>query len=329
MSWLQALSRILWALLLAILVGLLVVFNGGLLSLLVSTVDPGRALEIGFGFECLLVLGGLTAPGQYVLARLSRFRPPTSQEQQYLEAVFLRVHHRTQNTRPIVFHVMDIREVNAFALGSRHIGVTRGFFRLPAPQQEAILAHELGHLSGGDSILTGIVSMASGVGNWVGLIAGWIGLAVLGVGLLSGVGQRKKSAEGGAAFVLAGGLLGLSLLILLFRLFTTAVWSVYSRRMEYRADAFAARHGYREALAQALVRLDRPRYTARLGLAGTIWSSHPATWRRLRHLERLGAPIAVRAVPPGMKKASRSWRSTRGSHSSPAGKPALRRIRHF
>lgn len=324
MPLLTVVTRILWAFVLVLLVGILLLFNGGILTLLASLVDRPGAPVIGFGFESLLVLGGITPLGQRVVARLSKFRKPTGDQQDYLETLLNRVRRETGNPRPIIFHVMNIGEVNAFALGTRHIGVTQGFFGLPAVQQEAILAHELGHLSGGDSMLTGVVSIISSIGNWIGLAVGWMGMALFGMGMLSGAGRRRRSAEGGAEIMLGLGMLSFALITLVFRFLTMAVWSVYSRRMEYHADAYAAQHGYREALAAALIRLDRPRHATRLGLAGTIWSSHPATWRRLRYLERLGAPTPLSHMPT-LSPA----RHSPAAHAPPPVKPAIRRIRHF
>lgn len=78
-----------------------------------------------------------------------------------------------------------------------------------------------------------------------------------------------------------------------FTLILWALWAVYSRQSEYEADGFAARHGYGPALSRALGRLSRPGYRG-VGLTATVWSTHPATRRRLARIERQALPAAAR-----------------------------------
>lgn len=57
-------------------------------------------------------------------------------------------------------------EMNAYCFGSRSIGVTEGALNLDNKTVEAIIAHEMGHLFNGDSILNMIL-----VANCLGIIA--------------------------------------------------------------------------------------------------------------------------------------------------------------
>ena len=211
------------------------------------------------------------------------------------------VRARTGFRRRVVLHVIRVRLVNAFALGTRHVAVTDGWFGLPRDEQEAILAHELGHRQGGHSVMTGGMSLMSTAGNALGWPATWIGIGILVGGALSG-GRRRGRRAGLALLVL-----GFALAAACMTLTVWAMWAVYSRQSEYEADAFASRHGYRLALASALARIAPPRFTGR-SVTNTVWASHPATWRRLRRLEqphrppRLGVPSPPAAPAPRTRR---------------------------
>lgn len=292
----RCVGRVLWHALLAGILALVFVYNALLLTFLAGAVSA-EPVVLGFGLEAALVLIGLSPPGQSVLAWLAGCRPPTSAQRAYLTGMLSDVRARTGYRRRIVLHVIRVRPVNAFALGTRHVAVTQGWFGLARDEQEAILAHELGHLRGGHSVMTGGLSLMSTAGNALGWLATWIGLGILVGGALSG-GRRRGQGTGLALVAL-----GFALAAACMTLTVWAMWAVYSRQSEYEADAFASRHGYRLALASALARITPPRFTGR-SLTNTVWASHPATWRRLRRLEqpqrppRLGVPSPAATGPP-------------------------------
>ncbi len=283
-------GRGLWYTLLAAILALVFCYNALLLTFLAGSVSAAP-VAVGFGAEAALVLVGLSPPGQSVLAWLAGCRPPTAAQRAYLTGVLSAVRGRTGYQRPVVLHVIRVRPVNAFALGTRHVAVTLGWFGLPRDEQEAILAHELGHLRGGHSVMTGGLSLMSTAGNALGWLATWIGLGILVGGALSG-GRRRDQGAGLALLVL-----GFALAAACMTLTVWAMWAVYCRQSEYDADAFASRHGYRLALASALERITPPRFTGR-SVTNTVWASHPATWRRLSRLEQPHRPPRVRAAQP-------------------------------
>ncbi len=281
-------GRVLWYTLLAAILALVFVYNAVLLTLVAGSISA-EPVALGFGLEAALVVVGLSPPGQSVLAWLAGCRPPTSAQRAYLTGVLSAVRARTGYQRRLVVHVIRVRAVNALALGTRHVAVTEGWFGLPRDEQEAILAHELGHLRGGHSVLAGGLSLMSTAGNALGWLATWVGLGIVVGGALTR-GRRRGQGAGLALLVL-----GFALAATCMTLTVWTMWAVYSRQSEYDADAFASQHGYRRALASALARISPPRFTGR-GLTNTVWASHPATWRRLRRLEtphrapRLGVP---------------------------------------
>ncbi len=283
-------GRVLWYVLLAAILALVFLYNALILTVLAGSVSA-EPVALGFGLEAALVAVGLSPPGQAVLAWLAGCRSPTRGQRAYLTGALSAVRARTGYRRRIVVHVIRGPSVNALSLGTHHVAVTEGWFGLPRDEQEAVLAHEVGHLRGGHSVVTGGMSLMSTAGNALGWLATWIGLGILVGGALSG-GRRRGQGAGLALLVL-----GFALAATCMTLTVWAMWAVYSRQSEYEADAFASRHGYRLALASALARISRPRFTGR-SLTNAVWASHPATWRRLRRLEQPHRPPPVDVYAP-------------------------------
>lgn len=283
---LRIVGRALWYGVLFSILGLVFFVNGWILSFVARPVAPHAPL-LGYALEAALVLVGLSPPGQAVSAWLAGLRPLTTRQRAYLLDALADVRVATGYRGRVVLHIIHTPSVNACALGTRHVAVTEGWFWLPRGEQDAILAHELGHLSGRHSLLTGSLSLMSTAGNWVGTLAVWIGF-----GLILGGARTRRRGRGNAAVGVAAALVAAA--TLLMSLVVWAMWSVYCRQSEYEADAYAARHGYRTALASALARIGPTRYTGR-SVTNAIWASHPATWRRLRRLARVVPPAKGRA----------------------------------
>ncbi|MGP3687895.1 M48 family metalloprotease [Streptomyces sp. IBSNAI002] len=192
--------------------------------------------------------------------------------------------------------IEDSPQLNAYAAAGHIVGVTRhAVEKLPKSQLAAVLAHELGHHTGGHA--------------WAGLLGWWYGLpgritwrtlahAVVRTIRLT----MRHSLPGAALLVLALGLLacltvkatyGLPLLLLL----VPCLMAALARRAELRADAHAAVLGFAPVLAAMLLdvmaRDERraeltapPRYAfARSGPLVRLLATHPDHRTRLHHLE--------------------------------------------
>jgi STE24 endopeptidase len=116
--------------------------------------------------------------------------------------------------------------------------------RLAHPEVEAVLAHELGHFR-----LKHVRQRL-----WLSIAVTFVGLAVLGwltgqAGFYKALGVPVPSTH--AALLL------FVLVVPVFTFFITPLASLWSRRHEFEADAFATRHASAAELATALVKLHR------------------------------------------------------------------------
>ena len=196
--------------------------------------------------------------------------------------------------------VTSLHGPNALALGGARDGdvvVDGSLFRLlTAPELEAIIAHELAHLKGRDSLVKtlgySVVRTVTGV-VWVLLLPVLllVGGAARAVSLLHGDGPAEFRRTVRTADATVTSLVVVCLFVL------TAVVQAYSRRREYAADDRAARLTGPLALASALEKIDRA--TTPGGLLSTLvvhgdeegpvtdlLASHPPMTERIERLRR-------------------------------------------
>ncbi len=180
---------------------------------------------------------------------------------------------------------------NAFATGRdpQHavVAATEGILKiLDEGELEAVLGHELGHVTNRDILLGAIAATLAGALTSLAQMAMWTG------------GGRRDDREGGG-----GGLVGI-LAILFAPVAAAIVQAMISRQAEFRADASgAALSGHPLELASALRKLeaasqrlpmDGSPATAHLfivnpfagGLA-RLFSTHPPTEERVARLEAM------------------------------------------
>jgi len=146
---------------------------------------------------------------------------------------------------------------------------------LEPPQVESVLAHELAHFKlhhVPQRLLVGAAATFAGFA-----LLGWL---VHQPWFFTGLGVPDPSdAAGLLLFVLAAPA---------FTWFVAPLMSAWSRRHEYEADAFAARHSDPEALAAALVRLykDNASTLTPDPLYSAFHDSHPPPTSRVERLHR-------------------------------------------
>jgi STE24 endopeptidase len=146
--------------------------------------------------------------------------------------------------------------------------------RLQPPEVEAVLAHELGHFS-----LHHV---------WKRLLVAFaVSLAMLWI--LSQLAQQAwfYSALGVHTQSMAAALLLFSLIAPAFMFFLHPLSSVYSRKHEYEADAFAARHADASDMIHALVKLyqDNAATLTPDPLHSAFYDSHPPAMLRIARLQ--------------------------------------------
>ena len=153
--------------------------------------------------------------------------------------------------------------------------------RLSTDEIEAVLAHELGHFRHRHIVkrivATFVVSLA---GLW---LLGWVSRQGW---FYQGLGVTPQPGEAPGALALV--LFFLALPVFTFMLQPLGAW--LSRRHEFEADAFAARHASAEHLGQALVKLyeDNASTLTPDPVHSAFYDSHPPAAIRLGRLAALG-----------------------------------------
>ncbi|MEV0021161.1 M48 family metalloprotease [Streptomyces atroolivaceus] len=247
-----------------------------------------------------LVSGALFfhSPTEDLFARhVLQLRYPLPHERARLEPVWLEVAGRAGiDGHRYRIRVEECDDLNAFAVSGHIIGIT-GFAleRLTTGQLAAVLAHELGHHTGGHT-------WAATLGHWYALPGRAVGGAARTLLLRTFRGARRTSylltlvimitvtiTVGGWATVFL--FLPLCLLVLPYPM------AALSRRAELRADLHAASLGFAPMLVEALELMEDgtvpSRAPASASLGGTpgrypllarLLMSHPDHATRLHHL---------------------------------------------
>jgi STE24 endopeptidase len=154
--------------------------------------------------------------------------------------------------------------------------------RLAPPEIEAVLAHELGHFKLKHIIKRIAVMFALSLAFLA--LLGWLKQQVwfyTGLGVLPLVGQSNDA-------------MALLLFMLILPVFTfpfSPLSSFTSRKHEFEADAFAAKHSDARDLVSALVKMyeDNASTLTPDPMHSAFYDSHPPAWVRVQHLQAQGA----------------------------------------
>jgi STE24 endopeptidase len=157
--------------------------------------------------------------------------------------------------------------------------------RITPDETEAVLAHELGHYRlrhiAKRLAWSAVASLA------LFALLAWLAQADW---FYRGLTVPPSQERPGVALIL------FVLVLPVFTFLLTPIGAWYSRKHEYEADAYAARHASADALASALVRLyeDNASTLTPDPVHAAFYASHPPAIERLAHLDRLrGAPAAA------------------------------------
>lgn len=236
-------------------------------------------------------------PTERVLARRRfRLRPPTNEEFAYLAPIWVEISKRAQVDHTVYeLWIEESDGVNAVAAAGHLVGVTRhSVTQLPPGQLAGVLAHELGHHTGGHA-------WAGLMGVWYALPTRvtWVVLRAIMLGPL--LIARRLFCLGGILVTLALGVAAVAAVLAMPYLFLPMLVSPYilaavSRAGELRADRKAAELGFAPTLIEVLRQSDREQRagdtTGRApDVVQRLLSSHPTPETRIRRLqEYLGQP---------------------------------------
>lgn len=150
--------------------------------------------------------------------------------------------------------------------------------RLTPPEIEAVLAHELGHFSRRHVLKRMAVMFAASL-----LFFALLGYLINQDWFFSALHVNSQST--------AMALILFSMVVPVFTFALQPLTSLYSRRHEYEADAYAARHASARDLVQALVNLyqDNAATLTPDPLHSAFYDSHPPAALRIERLRRMAA----------------------------------------
>ncbi|MGP8301020.1 M48 family metalloprotease [Streptomyces inhibens] len=257
--------------------------------------------EVGWVPAVLWIASGALAfhrPTEGFFARhVLGFRYPTLHERDRLAPAWQEVTARAGvDGRAYELWIEESEELNAYATAGHIVGVTRfSLDHLPSGQLAAVLAHELGHHTGGHA-------WSSLLGYWYALPGrlAWAALCVV-TRLVILVTSRISPAVTSLLCLVAFPLLLFLTLsvwyLVLPLLIAPYLLAAVGRRAELRADRHAAALGFAPMLSEVLSTMhtsERAVEAAALqageqghhpGFVAGLLSTHPAYHTRLHHLE--------------------------------------------
>jgi len=191
----------------------------------------------------------------------------------------------------IKIYVMDMPHINGMALGRRTVAISTGLLKVANDDEIAsIIAHEVGHLHGGDGFLNMAILTASFPTIFLnrlmnafiffgpkprllpsgGLDFGWVaGLCIFLIFLMF------------IAYLIAFWLLSFPVLWLLRSVEFFTEWPI-----EYRADRFAMELGFGPAMIELFERIEDEDIRNATGFLSKYLYSHPPTALRIDQIER-------------------------------------------
>ena len=228
----------------------------------------GRAFGGQRGMVLALVLAAIMNFVSYffsdkIALAAYRAQPVTREELPRAYEIVERLTQKIGIPMPKIY-VIPTESPNAFATGRNpshaSVAVTHGILGLLNDEEmEGVLAHELGHVSNRDILISSVAATIAGAITMLASMARW-GM------IFGGFGGRDREDRGG------GGLAAL-FMIIVAPIAATLIQLAVSRSREYQADASGAHYtGNPYALASALQKLDA--YSRRVPMQATPSTAH-------------------------------------------------------
>lgn len=255
--------------------------------------------NIGFSFLVTTIIYGislliaLNPMGEAIARLLEGIKPiQTQEDKDYLLPIFDEVYQEALEYTPslnkdIKLYMLDSMAVNAFALGSKTIAVTKGaVYTFSREELKGILGHEFGHIVNGDTKALQMTLVGNGFFTVIIFVLRLLA-RIMEVILISLSG--KDFIRIVVAFVVTFARWIIDLYIFIFVLIGDIILALNSRHSEYLADEYAVLIGYGTELKQSLYILSKLAMPSKLTLLERLKSSHPYTTARIEKLENLGA----------------------------------------
>jgi len=225
--------------------------------------------------------------GELVMRGIERARKvETKRDMEYLLPLFEEVYQEARAKTPsmskhIKLYITESKDINACAIGRKTVMLTRGAIDSLSPEElKGIIAHELGHVTSGDSLARVITIVGNGFFSVIVLLCKTIMLIF---GVIVALKTKKYVLSIVIGFIVN---LLFNYSIAAFLFFGNILIALNSRYREYLADDYAYKIGYGDELKETLYQINQLNMGGRQKLKDWLRASHPHTTARIARLER-------------------------------------------
>lgn len=207
------------------------------------------------------------------------------EDREYLYSLFDEVYEQAKKENPrlssnIKLFMNEEQMPNAFACASNTVCITKGAIQTFSREElQGIIAHELGHISSGDTKISMIFCIGNVLFMGFALIVKLFYITIFAV--------LKNRLDNSFVLTIINGIKNLIIRFLGF--IVNAIFSLNSRNCGRGADEFAYTIGFGEELTQALYLLKQIDTSSNLSIMERIYAPHPDLDNRIARLEELGS----------------------------------------
>jgi len=233
----------------------------------------------------------LSPMGEMLLRALEGYREPATEEEiRYLMPLFEEVYESAKEINPklddgIKLYIMDALYVNAFAVGRKTIGVTKGAIAtFTADELKGILAHELGHMNYGHTKAL----LLSTIGNiFFSVIVLVFRIILYFISFISAIVARFNIIGIAFMFITFIAQIFVNVSVFVFITISEVILGLNSRANEIQADTFAYEMGYGKELISSMYIIQKISMSAKIKLSERMKAAHPHIADRIANLEQL------------------------------------------
>ncbi|MDD3304115.1 MAG: M48 family metalloprotease [Clostridia bacterium] len=215
---------------------------------------------------------------EWLLRRLGDVRHvATNTEKERLNDLFDGVLSDTSIKQDVAPYIIDSASINAQAIGRTSVILSRGALEHFSDKQlKGTIAHELGHIENGDTVISNIITVYTFVYFFLVYIARFILMFIQSLFATNFIGDIFKFL--------------ITLLDLFFRIVSFVCNVIIcggSRTREYKADKYAYNIGYGAELTSTLYAIYDMEISDKKGLIEQMQASHPKVAYRIEKIEQL------------------------------------------
>jgi len=249
--------------------------------------DKSASLVNTFTIYAISIGIAVSPIGEFIMRSLDRARPvETRQDKDYLLPLFEEVYQQALIITPsmnknIQLYITEGKHINAYAVGRKTVMLTRGAIEsLTTEELKGAMAHELGHMSSGDSIARVITVVGNGLFSVIVLVCKIIMLIF---GVIAALWSKKYVLSLIIGFIVH---LLFSYSVTAFLFLGDIFLALNNRYAEYLADDYAYKIGFGEQLKDTLYQINALDMGGRRSLKDWLKASHPYTTARIARLEQ-------------------------------------------